>query len=105
MLKFLIKVWVGGEVNDYRREYKKRKAIKKANQRKEYENKLNAIAKRNMKEKYEECYAKGGLLGLLSILILPFSAIFPPVLLLVLLMFFIGIKNLIKACIIYYKCK
>lgn len=104
MLKFLTKVWVAGEVNDFRRSYKKRKAVKKNNKRRINKEILVEISKQGKLETYSEYYSRGAIQmisGGIGILLAPFL---PPLVIISPITFILGIKNLIKASVIYVKC-
>lgn len=103
MLKFLTKVWVAGEVNDFRRSYKKRKTVKKNDKRRINKEILVEISKQGKLETYSEYYGRGAIQmisGGIGILLAPFL---PPLVIISPITFILGIKNLIKASIIYYK--
>lgn len=93
MLKFIGKVFLAGEVNDFRRSYKKRK-IKSKLKKKEMNTKiLEGLAQHGELDDYYEALGKGTMetfVGFTTILMAPFA---PPVLLATPVLLVLGFKN------------
>lgn len=103
MLKFISRVIIAGEVNDLRKDWKRKRVLKKANKKRIDKNILTDIAKNGKLTTYSEYYGRGAIQlisGAIGILLAP---VLPPLVLIAPITMAFGIKNLIKAGIIYNK--
>lgn len=58
MLKFIAKVWVAGEVSDFRRAYKRRKALKREARLQQHLNRMSEITRNGQQEAYNDAVGK-----------------------------------------------
>lgn len=58
MLKFIAKVWVAGEVSDFRRTYKRRKALKREARLQQHLNRMSEITRNGQQEAYNDAGGK-----------------------------------------------
>lgn len=58
MLKFIAKVWVAGEVSDFRRAYKRRKALKREARLQQHLNRMSEITRNGQEEVYNDTVGK-----------------------------------------------
>lgn len=58
MLKFIAKVWVAGEVSDFRRAYKRRKALKREARLQQHLNRMSEITRNGQEEVYNDAVGK-----------------------------------------------
>lgn len=97
MLKFIGKVFLAGEVNDFRRSYKKRKIKSKLKKKEMNSRILEGLARDGELDVYYEAIGKGTIetfVGFATILMAPFV---PPILIVTPLLVGLGIKNIILA--------
>lgn len=58
MLKFIAKVWIAGEVSDFRRGYKRRKALKRETRLQQHLDKMSEITRNGQGEVYNDACGK-----------------------------------------------
>ena len=58
MLKFIAKVWVAGEVSDFRRAYKRRKVLKREARLQQHLNRMSEITRNGQEETYNDVVGK-----------------------------------------------
>ena len=58
MLKFIAKVWIAGEVSDFRRAYKRRKALKREARLQQHLNRMSEITRNGQEEVYNDAVGK-----------------------------------------------
>lgn len=58
MLKFIAKVWIAGEVSDFRRGYKRRKALKRETRLQQHLNRMSEITRNGQQEAYNDASGK-----------------------------------------------
>lgn len=106
MLKFIAKVWIAGEVSDFRRGYKRRKALKREARMQQRLNRMNEIARNGQEGSFNNASGKmllSFLIAMLSMVLgvmLPLLWVATPIALLSFLFYsakfiFIYLKNII----------
>lgn len=77
MLKFIAKVWIAGEVSDFRRGYKRRKALKREARLQQRLNRMNEIARNGQEGSFNNASGKMLLSFLVAMISMVLGMILP----------------------------